>query len=385
MKEASALWARFWSKIYPLRLKPQLHITSKPRLRTASAHAVCLTHFDALPPESPTRLVHKKSGEVMRIKVGSIPACAILLIAVAGVGLDAGIAQAQDSCLKAPNGPAPPGSHWYYHTDHSTQSKCWSLKPTSQAAQPAPVQGQVQQQAQGQVREQVQEQPAPAAAAPQMAAPDSSAWPLPGQQPDAATIAWPAAPSLPTSADTGTTENAPPASPDQSAAPALLPAPQAPAAESAQPHPALPAAANPPANPAQDKPAVQSTARPAGEPVKPVTSVQSKLPPIALFAGLVVLLAMGMLLRSVVTRALGQRRGIKIARQEPHLSGAAKRTHAPVLQRSPRLVPDQTVTDHRISEVEEALRNLAQRQRRRHSVPPGSIPNISSTGARARS
>lgn len=343
--------------------------------------------FDVLPPESPARLVRKKGGEVMRIKVGSIPAWAILLIAAAGVGLDAGFAQAQDTCLKAPNGPAPPGSHWYYHTDQSTQSKCWSLKPTGQAAQPAPVQQPVQRQVQGHVQEQAQEQPARAEAAPQMAAPDSSAWPLPGQQPDAATIAWPSAPSLPTSAATGTTtenaapQNATPTSPDQSAP---LPAPQTPATGSVQPISPLPTAANPTANPAQNKPAVQSTAKPAGEPVTPVTTVQSRLPPIALFIGLVILFAIGMLLRSVVIRTLGQRRGIKIARQEPPLSGAAKQTQAPVLRHSPRLVPDQTV-DHRVSEVEDALRNLAQRQRRRQSVAPGNISNISSTGARARS
>jgi hypothetical protein len=342
----------------------------------------------------------------MRRKVGFIPTCAILLIAAAGVGLDSEFAQAQDTCLKAPNGPAPPGSHWYYHTDQATQSKCWAIKPIAQTAQPASVQRQppkqlqqpaqqaaqepaqepAQEQVQEQAQEPVQEQSAPAAAAPLMAVPGSSAWSLPGQQPDPATTAWPAAPSLPTSPDAATTVNAPPTSPDQSAPASPPPAPQTPAAESAQPTPPLPTPANPPANPAQDKPAVQPIASPAGEPTTSVTSAPSRLHPIALFAGLLGLLAIGMLLRSAVIRTLGPRRRIKIARQETLLSGAAKPTRAPVLRHSPRLVPDQT-TDHRISEVEEALRSLAQRQRRRHSAPLGSIPNSSSagTGARGRS
>jgi len=336
----------------------------------------------------------------MRIKVGSTPACAILLIAAASLGSNAAFAQAQDSCIKAPNGPAPPGSHWYYHTDHTTQSKCWSIKPAAQATQAAAVQQRPataqQQRAQErptqeqptqeqQVQEEpVQEQSTPAGVAPLLAVPDSSPWPLPGQQPDAATTVWPAAPSMPTSTDTSTTQSVSPGLPDQSAPPSpaqqTSPAPQAPAAGSAQPNTPSPPTAT---TPAEDKPAVRSAAKPVAGPVKPVTSMQSRIPLAVLLAGLIGLLAIGMLLRRIVTVTLGRPHRIRIAQREPRLRGMAKLT--PMLRHSPRLVPDQAVTEHRISEVEEALRDLAQRQRRRRAMSLGSTPNMPSTGARTRS
>ena len=368
MSEVSTLWASPWRRIYSACLKSQLDTAPKPRLKPGNR---LRGPFDALPPKSPTRLVPDGSGEVMRIKVGSIPVCAILLIAAAGVGADAAFAQAQDACLKAPNAPAPPGSHWYYRTDHSTQSKCWSIKPAGPAAQSAAVQ--------------VQPAPAttaPAAAAPRLAAPDSSTWTLTSQQPDAATMAWPAAPPLPASPDTATPEGMLPMSPDQSAAPPAPAAPQAPATETTQPNTPLPRT---PATPAADQPTTQSAAKPAAEPVKPAVSVQKRLPLAMLLAGLIGLLAIGMLLRSVVIRTLGRRPGIKIARREPRLSRAVKRPHPAVLRHSPSLVPGPAETEHRISEVEDALRHFAQRLRRRRSASPGSIPNISRSGARARS
>jgi hypothetical protein len=338
----------------------------------------------------------------MRIKVGSIPACAILLVAATGVGAGAASAQAQDACLKAPSGRAPPGSHWYYHTDPATQSKCWSIKPAAgqvapqvapqagrQAAQPSPAP--------------VQEQPtrtttaAPAGAEPQSAAPNSSPWPMPGEQPDqtdTATVAWPAPPPLPTAPDTATPESAAPesaapVSPDQSAPPATPPAPQTPTAESAQP-----AASSPPqpTNPVENSPAVQSAATPAAEPVTPVASVHSRVPLAALLAGLVGLLVVGMLLRRAVIMTLGRRSGvvgrpggIKVFRREPQLSIAAQQAPPAVLRHSPSLVPGQAETEHRVSEIEEALRHFAQRLRRRRPAPLGSFPNITRTGARARS
>jgi hypothetical protein len=32
-----------------------------------------------------------------------------------------------DDCLSRPNGPSPPGTHWYYHLDRATQRQCWYL------------------------------------------------------------------------------------------------------------------------------------------------------------------------------------------------------------------------------------------------------------------
>ena len=43
--------------------------------------------------------------------------------------------RAEDTCLPAPAGKTPPGSHWHYRTDPVKQTKCWYLR--SDAAQPA--------------------------------------------------------------------------------------------------------------------------------------------------------------------------------------------------------------------------------------------------------
>jgi hypothetical protein len=32
-----------------------------------------------------------------------------------------------DDCLSKPNGPSPPGSHWYYRLERATQRQCWYL------------------------------------------------------------------------------------------------------------------------------------------------------------------------------------------------------------------------------------------------------------------
>lgn len=36
-------------------------------------------------------------------------------------------ALAAESCIAAPNGPAPQGSHWYYRTERPSLRKCWRL------------------------------------------------------------------------------------------------------------------------------------------------------------------------------------------------------------------------------------------------------------------
>jgi hypothetical protein len=55
---------------------------------------------------------------------------------VLAAGSMSGVAvRAEDTCLPAPTGKAPAGSHWHYHTDPVKQTKCWYLR--SDAAQPA--------------------------------------------------------------------------------------------------------------------------------------------------------------------------------------------------------------------------------------------------------
>lgn len=41
---------------------------------------------------------------------------------------------ATDSCLSAPSGATPPGSHWYYRLDRVTKRQCWYLREESDSA-----------------------------------------------------------------------------------------------------------------------------------------------------------------------------------------------------------------------------------------------------------
>lgn len=42
-------------------------------------------------------------------------------------------ANAEDSCLTAPNGQTPHGSHWYYRIEHGTKRHCWYLRAENDA------------------------------------------------------------------------------------------------------------------------------------------------------------------------------------------------------------------------------------------------------------
>jgi hypothetical protein len=41
---------------------------------------------------------------------------------------------AADSCLSAPKGATPSGSHWYYRIDRTTKRQCWYLREESDKA-----------------------------------------------------------------------------------------------------------------------------------------------------------------------------------------------------------------------------------------------------------
>ncbi len=56
------------------------------------------------------------------------------VIALVGITLSSSPTRAADECLEAPNSAAPPGSHWYYHVERSTQRKCWHVRPEDQQA-----------------------------------------------------------------------------------------------------------------------------------------------------------------------------------------------------------------------------------------------------------
>lgn len=44
------------------------------------------------------------------------------------------VAQVADSCLSAPSGATPAGSHWYYRIDRVTKRQCWYLREESEKA-----------------------------------------------------------------------------------------------------------------------------------------------------------------------------------------------------------------------------------------------------------
>jgi hypothetical protein len=44
------------------------------------------------------------------------------------------VAQVADSCLSAPSGATPAGSHWYYRLDRVTKRQCWYLREESEKA-----------------------------------------------------------------------------------------------------------------------------------------------------------------------------------------------------------------------------------------------------------
>jgi hypothetical protein len=55
-------------------------------------------------------------------------------IALTGIILSGSPTRAGEECLAAPNSSAPPGSHWFYHLDRSTQRKCWYVRTEDQQA-----------------------------------------------------------------------------------------------------------------------------------------------------------------------------------------------------------------------------------------------------------
>jgi hypothetical protein len=293
----------------------------------------------------------------MMAKVGSIPTAAILLVALLGAGLGAGFARAQNACLGAPNAPAPPGSHWYYRTDQSAQHKCWYVRPLDQAIQATPA----------------QEKPAAAIAAAGAAratASDGAHWTDPPPSVDTSTMSWPDPPSLPAPppvGDAGATHVLPPSTdtPTQGAT--------AGSTSAVQNTHSAPAVAKVDEHRSNEQPAGKKAADPA-KPTAPQRNTSAGM----IWAGVIALLIAGIFLRRAVTKSLGGRRATKAARREPHLieTIAAQRPMPTLLRHSPSLVPGHAEADHRIGEVEDALRKLAQRLRRRRSTPFKSIDGL---------
>src|SRR5688500_9348336 len=109
---------------------------------------------DALPPELRTRLPAKVGGRGnrrYRSPIGggfmsrqfafAAPMIALAVLSVSTIFPSS--SYAAETCLAAPQGTAPQGSHWYYRLDRATQRKCWRLvkldgQPRRTAKQVAP-------------------------------------------------------------------------------------------------------------------------------------------------------------------------------------------------------------------------------------------------------
>jgi hypothetical protein len=70
----------------------------------------------------------------IRSPIRSISLVSALLVSILGAIGHTGNALAAD-CLAAPDSSAPPNSHWYYHTDRTTQRKCWYLRGAAGGSQ----------------------------------------------------------------------------------------------------------------------------------------------------------------------------------------------------------------------------------------------------------
>jgi hypothetical protein len=344
---------------------------------------------------------------VMRATAGLIPAIAVSVMALAIGSLGSGSARAQethpqdahpqdthaqetraqDNCLAAPSGKAPQGSHWRYHTDAATQTKCWNLRTDADPAQKS---------ATPDKPEPAVAATAPAAATPK-AAPDQTTGPE-GQQPRPAKAARAAPGGKPTQSSAqndrqgGAQANNQAGNQDSgrirrqggdSAAPWPDPPPsQGSAANVPWPDPVrLAAGGTPPtaiatqppppalANNQQEPPApAQSSVKASGndaasdrqaaEPIATAVSDNDEMPVGLLLALAISMLIAGILVRRIVKMLFARRRRINPERREPVLrtNSAGERTITLPVAHQRDLAPGWV--DRLDEDVQESLRHL---------------------------
>jgi hypothetical protein len=282
----------------------------------------------------------------MKAQVGRISVVAALILAPASALVAINSARGEDACLTAPNGPAPQGSHWYFHEDRATQQKCWTIKPVNHTSSEAvapdktaaekpetdavtaapsgahadPVRNNTQANPRRPAKASAARTDAPPAGSPKVAArPEASPsapavaapWPEPpaAAKPSGDAAAWPN-PQAKTAAD-------PVAWPDPSAAAVAkesiawpdLPAAQAGGAgvdADKATEPSAPVAAAPTSGDANAQPTGASAA-----------AASSDLPVGLLLGGAVVLVIVGLYLRAIVTRSIKRPRTANVRRREP--------------------------------------------------------------------
>jgi hypothetical protein len=83
-------------------------------------------------------------ARAIRSSTRSIPFASAFLVSILGVIGPAHTARAAADCLTAPDPSASPNGHWYYHTDRTTQQKCWYLRGANSGSQEEPVKKPIQ-------------------------------------------------------------------------------------------------------------------------------------------------------------------------------------------------------------------------------------------------
>jgi len=299
---------------------------------------------------------------------------ALFVVTAGSVGGHA--VRAQDTCLPAPTGKTPPGSHWHYHTDPVKQTKCWYLR--SDAGQPAAATDGAD--AAGAT--------AKPAAAPKPAADAAGAEPhsrKPYQGARAGAGAKPApagAQPAPQAASPmqGAQTNSPPATqpPPQGAAPWPDPQPQGATGNVAWPEPpsaAPPAATSAPSDTttattdtAQEPPAAgQDTGSINGNGANDVSPAEASPPPppaqnsdvsgSTILALAIAMAFVGILMRWLVGKLFARRRKLAAERREP-VWVTDEYVMPDALTRGTRLPPDRVDPERLDDEVKHALRKL---------------------------
>ena len=281
--------------------------------------------------------------------------------------------RAEDTCLPAPAGKTPAGSHWHYRTDPVKQTKCWYLR--SDAAQPAAG-------ADGGDAAGTAAKPAPAAAP--KPAPDTAGSEPHQRKPHQAGHAGAGAKPAPTSAQPpaqaaspmqGAQTNGPPARAMQGATPWPDPQPQGATGNVAWPDPpsaAQPGAASAPPDPtttntAQEPPAGQDTgsinangasdaAAPEATPLPP-TQNSSDVSGSTILALAIAMAFVGILMRWLVGKLFARRRKLAAERREP-VWVTDEYVMPDALTRGTRRPPGRVDPERLDDEVKLALRKL---------------------------
>jgi hypothetical protein len=297
---------------------------------------------------------------------------ALFVVAVVGTGVGV---RAEDTCLPAPTGKAPPGSRWHYRTDPVKQTKCWYLRSQGDAAQPA-VAGDGGADAAG-----VNGAPAAAAPTPKPPKPHQAAKPPGGAKPSAAGAQTPAQagqsppaqgapqsapaggpPAMQGSAQGGAAQGAPPwpdPQPQGSAGGVAWPTPPAvmpSAGANAAPETGGANAATEPAG--QDTSSVNGTGdaatTEAAPPPPAQTSDVSGSTILALAAAIVVI---GVLMRWLLGKLFARRRRIAAERREP-VWVTDEYVMPDALTRGAQRPPGRPDAERADDEVKHALRKL---------------------------